>query len=69
MLTVIEAKNYKFQGSITENFRRHVQRGGKSHQIESGTSSRLSKSDENFMKFVTTIVQKAFKWINPSIGN
>ena len=69
MLTVIEAKNYKFQGSITENVRRHVQRGGKSHQIESGTSSRLSKSDENFMKFVTTIVQKAFKWINPSIGN
>ena len=37
-------------GSVNETMRRYVQRG-----------SKLAKSDEQFMKFVSTIVQKIFK--------
>ena len=54
-------------GSVNETMRRYVHRGTKSPQtVISGSpistsGSKLAKSDEQFMKFVSTIVQKVFK--------
>ena len=50
-------------GSVNETMRRYVQRGTKSPQtvLNVHEGSKLAKSDEQFMKFVSTIVQKIFK--------
>lgn len=50
-------------GSVNETMRRYVQRGSKTPQtvLNVHDGSKLAKSDEQFMKFVSTIVQKIFK--------
>ena len=54
-------------GSVNETMRRYVHRGTKSPQTVMSASSpttsgsKLAKSDEQFMKFVSNIVQKIFK--------
>jgi len=58
-------------GSVVESIRRYIQRGNRTSTSSlpspaAGTSmtpqkSALSKTDEQFMKLVSTVVQKAFK--------
>lgn len=55
-------------GSVVESMRRYIQRGnrgstGGSERLQANPRSQsvLTKSDEQFMKLVSTVVQKAFK--------
>lgn len=56
-------------GSVTESMRRYIHKGTRPPQTtttvsspgSASASSRLAKSDEQFMKFISVVVQKVFK--------